>query len=95
MVPFWKSVVMLVTIEVAEPDGGEVNHLLKAHLPNHKHFSLSYTGKAALGKEGETVRVRLEGVECDAGFGVTEHPTLGPMGYDAWICNVEKAKRLP
>jgi hypothetical protein len=24
MVPFWKSVIMLVTIEVAEPDGSEV-----------------------------------------------------------------------
>lgn len=94
MVPFWKTVVVIATLEVSQPDAGEVNHLLRIVGMGGKHIHVSYTGLRSLGNEGETIRVRLIDVECEEGFGVEEHPIIGPKGYQAWICNAEKAERL-
>jgi hypothetical protein len=91
MTPYWKSIIIYVTILVSEPDDGKVNHLLKMRLPNNKDYLGSYTGPFSLGAENSTVRVRLESVECEEVIGCEEHPVLGPIGYQAWICNIDKA----
>lgn len=95
MVPYWKAVVMMVTVTVAEPDSGQFNHLLRMHGSSGKEFHGSYTGAKKLGEEGETIKVLLEDVECEEGFSVAESIYVGPKGYRAWICNIDKAKRLP
>lgn len=91
MTPYWKSIVIYVTILVSEPDGENVNHLLKMHLPNKKDYLGSYTGPLSLGRENSTIKVLLESVECEEVIGCEEHPTLGPLGHQAWICNINKA----
>lgn len=91
MIPFWKSIVIYVTILVSELDDGKVNHLLKMHLPNNKDYLGSYTGPVSLGVENSTVRVLLEDIECEEVIGCEEHPVLGPIGHRAWICNINKA----
>ena len=94
MVLLWKSIVVVAMIEVAQPDANEFNHLLRVVSMGGKHIYVSFTGPTSLGKEGETLRIRLGDVECEEGFGVDEHPKFGPSGYQAWICNADQAETL-
>jgi hypothetical protein len=92
--PFWKNLVIYARIVVMEPDSGVFNHLLQLKMPNHQDYLVSYTGPAPLGLEGHEVRLHLEDLSCKETIGCVEHPTIGPIGYRAWICDAEKATLL-
>lgn len=88
-----QGIVMVFRITVAEPDQGQVNHLLQTRLNcNHIPIAVSYTGKAPLGTEGEWIRVRWTGT-CESMRSVTETPD-GPVGGRAWLCTADKAEVL-
>jgi hypothetical protein len=92
--PFWKNLVIYARIIVMEPDDGAFNHLLQLKMVNRQDYLVSYTGPIALGQEGREVRLRLQDVSCKEVIGCEEHPTIGPIGYRAWICDAEKATLL-
>lgn len=94
MIPFWKNIVLYATVLVAEPDQGEFNHLLKVHHRDGRDYLVSFTGPIKLGNEKQLVLLRLEDVECEEVIGCEENPYYGPKGYQAWICNANKATRL-
>ena len=94
MTPFWKNLVIYARIVVMEPDDGAFNHLLQLRMANGQDYLVSYTGPKSLGLEGREVRLDLQDVSCKEVIGCEEHPTLGPIGYRAWICDAEKATLL-
>lgn len=87
-----KSLVMFLRITVAEPDQGQVNHLLEGRVQcNHRPIAVAFTGPAPLGKEGDWVEVRWSGT-CQSLRTVTELPS-GPMGGKAWLCTADTMER--
>lgn len=87
------NVVMFLKLIVAEPDQGQVNHLLQGRLDcGHRPIAVSYTGPEPIGKEGDWVKVRWTGT-CQLLRTVTEDPYTGPMGSRSWLCTADTMER--
>jgi hypothetical protein len=86
-----KGLILFLRITVAEPDQGQVNHLLEGRLDcNHRPVAISFTGPTPLGKEGDWVYIGWSGT-CQPSRTVTETDT-GPIGGKAWLCTADEAQ---